>query len=152
YWYRNLRQTVRFGEGAEALLRDGHRFFVEVSPHPVLTLALEETAAASQGASLATGSLRRGEGGLERLMASWSELWARGCPMRFDRVLEPGRSITLPTYAFDRQRYWLNGVKKKGDVSSLGQSPVDHPLLGAALSVAGGEDTLLTGTLSIAAQ
>jgi acyl transferase domain-containing protein len=52
YWYRNLRQIVRFGEATQDLLADGFRFFVEVSPHPVLTLALQETSLSLHRASL----------------------------------------------------------------------------------------------------
>src|SRR5207244_3722354 len=43
YWYENLRQPVRFHEATARLLASGHRFFVELSPHPVLKIALEET-------------------------------------------------------------------------------------------------------------
>ena len=43
YWYRNLRETVRFHEVTRALLGAGRRLFVEVGPHPVLTVGLQET-------------------------------------------------------------------------------------------------------------
>src|SRR5262249_13352940 len=66
YWYRNLRQTVRFAEATHQLLSDGYSCFVEVSPHPVLTLALQETLEFSGTPGAVIGSLRRDEGHLQR--------------------------------------------------------------------------------------
>jgi acyl transferase domain-containing protein len=71
YWYRNLRETVRFDRAAGALLGAGERSFVEVSPHPVLTVGLQETMeGVGVDDGLVVGSLRRGEGGLERFLGS----------------------------------------------------------------------------------
>ena len=78
YWYRNLRQTVRFADAVEQLLADGHRFFVEVSPHPVLSLALQENARAAETNVAIVGTLRRDQGGAERLLLSLGELHVRG--------------------------------------------------------------------------
>ena len=71
YWYRNLRQTVLFEQTTRLLLEDSFSAFVEVSPHPVLTMAIEETAEAvggDAGAVAVIGSLRREQGGLERFL------------------------------------------------------------------------------------
>ncbi|MGK5534339.1 acyltransferase domain-containing protein, partial [Streptomyces sp. URMC 129] len=79
YWFRNLRQTVRFEETTRRLLDDGHTVFVEVSPHPVLTVGLQETfeAAEAEGAC-AVATLRRGEGGARRFLLSLGEAHAAG--------------------------------------------------------------------------
>ncbi|WP_239581436.1 acyltransferase domain-containing protein, partial [Streptomyces sp. HB132] len=74
YWYRNLREPVRFEETVRGLLDEGDAVFVEVSPHPVLMGALQEIG----DDVLAVGTLRRGEGGPERFMASMAELWVQG--------------------------------------------------------------------------
>src|SRR4029077_18347147 len=71
YWYRNLRQQVRFHETVAALAAAGHRVFVEISPHPVLVGAIEDTLAAGPADPAAViGTLRRGQGGAERMLLS----------------------------------------------------------------------------------
>ncbi|HEX9306225.1 MAG TPA: acyltransferase domain-containing protein, partial [Anaeromyxobacter sp.] len=151
YWYRNLRQTVRFEEASRALLADGHRFFVEVSPHPVLNLALQQTIEGSSAPAAVVGSLRRDEGDLGRLLLSACELHARGFRLDWGRVLPRARKVSLPTYAFQRERYWLEApASRAADVASAGLSSADHPLLGAAVSLADTDGFLFTGRLSLA--
>ncbi|MEV0847511.1 beta-ketoacyl synthase N-terminal-like domain-containing protein, partial [Streptomyces sp. NPDC049954] len=112
YWYRNLRQTVRFAETVDALLADGFRLFVESSAHPVLTMGVEQTAEAHEVAVTAVGSLRRGEGGVERFLTSAAEAFVGGASVDWATVFEGtgARRVELPTYAFQRDRYWLDTV------------------------------------------
>ncbi|WXB00245.1 SDR family NAD(P)-dependent oxidoreductase [Pendulispora brunnea] len=148
YWYRNLRQTVRFADAVGSLLGDGHRVFVEVSPHPVLTLALQET---SEKVT-AVGSLRREEGDFARLLLSFAELHTRGVDIDWNAFFNPwkARRIALPTYAFQRQRYWLEGPQRSaGDVASMGLAAAEHPLLGAGVPLANSDGYLYTGRLSL---
>jgi len=106
YWYRNLRETVRFEQATRSLLGEGRRVFLEVSPHPVLALAIEETADDAIGV---VGSLRRGEGGPRRFLASLSEMWVRGAQVDWTSLFAGSRAARteLPTYAFQHRRYWL---------------------------------------------
>src|SRR5262249_22774285 len=85
YWYGSLRSPVEFGRAVRALAGSGHRVFVEVSPHPVLTTAitqtLEDTAAADApdvAAPVVTGTLRRDDGGPVRLLASLAQAHVHG--------------------------------------------------------------------------
>ncbi|MFI1198647.1 type I polyketide synthase [Streptomyces sp. NPDC020883] len=105
YWYRNLRETVQLQTAVEALAADGHRFFVEASPHPVLTVGLGRTLGA-RGTVL--GTLRRGSGGRDRLLLSLAEGWVQGLPVRWDDIVGPGGRAELPTYAFQHERFWLD--------------------------------------------
>ena len=107
YWYRNLRQTVRFADAVEQLLADGHRFFIEVSPHPVLSLALQDNARAANANVAIVGTLRRDQGGAERLLLSLGELYVRGLGYDWKPLLPSAKRVPLPTYPFERQRYWL---------------------------------------------
>ncbi|MDT8912321.1 type I polyketide synthase [Amycolatopsis sp. PS_44_ISF1] len=107
YWYRNLRSPVRFAAVTERLLADGFTVFAEMSSHPVLAMAVRESADAA-GADVATiGTLRRDDGGLDRLLTSFAEAYVHGVPVDWAEVLPPGRRTPLPTYAFQHTRYWL---------------------------------------------
>ncbi|MCW2869730.1 type I polyketide synthase, partial [Actinacidiphila oryziradicis] len=114
YWVANLRQTVRFEEATRALAADGHTVFVEVSPHPVLTSAIQETLeSAGSPRPVVVGSLRRGQGGPARWLTSVAELYVRGVPVDWSAAFTGTRPlrVDLPTYAFQRQRYWLDATR-----------------------------------------
>ncbi|WP_328348239.1 type I polyketide synthase [Micromonospora sp. NBC_00421] len=110
YWYRNLRQTVRFDEAVRSLVGVGYSTFVEVSAHPVLTMAVQESVelvAADPAAVTVTGSLRRGEGGLGRFHCALAEVFVRGVSVDWRQAFGGwGRRVDLPTYPFQRQHYW----------------------------------------------
>ncbi len=191
YWYRNLRETVQFERATRAVLGAGVGAFVEVSPHPVLTVGVQETveaveggvggggvvggasssssSSASAGAGagagggggagggagvgggvVVVGSLRRGEGGLGRFLRSVAELWVAGGGVDWGGVFRGsgGVRVGLPSYAFQRERFWLGSGVGVGDVSAAGLVSVDHPLLGAAVGLAGG-GCVFTGRLSL---
>jgi pimaricinolide synthase PimS1 len=161
YWYRNLRQTVKFEQAARAVLATGVGAFVEVSAHSVLSVPLQETLDDALGVgsnTLVLGSLRRGEGGLPRFCTSLAELWVAGLPVDWSAVLgEPdGPAVRLPTYAFQRKRYWLESSQPGGgDLAGAGLVSTGHPLLASSVSLAsterssGEEATVLSGRLSV---
>nr|WP_305884220.1 type I polyketide synthase [Allokutzneria sp. A3M-2-11 16] len=110
YWYRNLRQTVEFDTGVRALLTSGHGAFVECSPHPVLVPAIQETISATESPAAALGSLRRDDGGERRFLTSLAEAHVRGVRLDWAKLFPDARRVELPTYAFQRERYWLDAV------------------------------------------
>ncbi|MDX6741096.1 type I polyketide synthase [Actinocorallia sp. A-T 12471] len=108
YWFGNLRSEVRFADAVRALAAGGHDVFIEISPHPVTVSALQETLEdAGRPDAAATGTLRRGEGGVARFLRSAADLWVRGVPVDWKPALQGGRKVPLPTYRFQRARYWL---------------------------------------------
>ncbi len=106
YWARNLRAPVRFDLACRALLEDGHRTFLELSPHPLLTQAVEETALAVGAPVVATGSLVRDLDGREAVCRAAATLHVAGVPVDLVAVNGGGGRTTLPPTAFDRSRYW----------------------------------------------
>ncbi|MFB6837705.1 type I polyketide synthase [Streptomyces sp. NPDC056361] len=123
YWYRNVRRTVRFDPAVRALAAAGHGVFVEVSTHPVLVPAIEQTLedGATAAPKAVTGTLRRDESGPRRFLESLAALHVRGVAVDWNAVLGrgPGRPVELPTYAFQHRRYWLDttwgaGVRTEG--------------------------------------
>ncbi|WP_410641676.1 SDR family NAD(P)-dependent oxidoreductase [Amycolatopsis sp. lyj-346] len=150
YWYRNLRETVRFEPAVRTLLGEGFGFFVEVSSHPVLTTAVQETAEDAGSVAAGVGSLRRDDGGLARFLTSAAQLHVRGGRVDWAAAF-PGdaRVVALPTYAFQRRDYWLRARETgRGIPAAAGLEPVAHPLLDAAVTVAGDDLTVFTGRLS----
>ncbi|MGW1290240.1 type I polyketide synthase, partial [Streptomyces sp. NPDC002586] len=151
YWYTNLRQSVLFEPATRTLLDAGYGVFVECSPHPVLLHSIAETADAAGADITGLGSLQRDNGGPERVLAALGEAFVAGVPVDWAAVFTgmPVRSADLPTYAFQRERYWLGRSATTGDVTAAGLQTTGHPLLGAAVPVAEG-GTLFTGRLSTA--
>ncbi|WP_420831575.1 type I polyketide synthase [Amycolatopsis lexingtonensis] len=120
YWFTNLRQPVLFDPALRAALAEGWSAFVELSPHPVLTLGMQQTA---PGAVVA-GALRRGDGGLGRVRLALAELAVRGIDV--DWGLPAGRRIDLPTYAFDHRTYWLTSQAALSRESDTEEPTPDH--------------------------
>nr|WP_103504247.1 type I polyketide synthase [Streptomyces sp. SM14] len=150
YWYDNLRNTVRFGEVTEALLAEGRTVFLEISAHPVLSVGVQESIEATGRTGAALGTLRRGEGGMRRWMTALAEAHAHGVPVDWRTVLEDrtGSGVQLPTYPFQRERFWPESRALPADVSAMGLDRADHPMLGAAVPVAGTDGVLLTGRIA----
>ncbi|WTW41885.1 SDR family NAD(P)-dependent oxidoreductase [Streptomyces sp. NBC_00015] len=123
YWYRNLREPVRLEEVMRGLLGEGRRVFVEMSPHPVLGFVVAETMGAVGVDGLVVGSLRRGEGGLERFLRSVGEVFAGGVDVDWEAAFDArgARRVELPTYPFQHQRYWLDA----NDRPAVEADPVD---------------------------
>ncbi|MGO4649852.1 type I polyketide synthase, partial [Nocardia sp. 2YAB30] len=152
YWYRGLRERVRFAEAIEALIGAGMNAFVEASPHPVVSTAIELTAEsigkADQVAVL--GTLRRGRGGPEQFAAALARAHCIGMDVASEVLAAPAAHVDLPTYAFQRRRCWTPGslAGTGQDVSRVGLIRTDHPVLGAVVSVAGRDEWLFTGRLA----
>ncbi|TXS49024.1 SDR family NAD(P)-dependent oxidoreductase [Streptomyces sp. uw30] len=111
YWYRNLRRTVRMEAATRALLAAGHRVFVESSPHPVLAGAIGETCeAAGAEDAVVLGSVRRQAGDARAFLLSAAAGWAAGLPVDwrscFPSAARTAPPLELPTYPFQRRRYW----------------------------------------------
>ncbi len=142
YWYRNLRNQVGFGPAVAALIEQGHGVFVEVSAHPVLVQPISELTDA-----VVTGTLRREDGGLRRLLTSMAEVFVRGVRVDWATLVPPARA-DLPTYAFDRQHFWLRPAAQ-ADAVSLGQAEAGHPLLGAVVQLPQSDGLVFTSRLSL---
>jgi acyl transferase domain-containing protein len=144
YWYRNTREMVRFEEAIRGLLHQGCRTFIEVSPHPVLTVGAQETvdtALGDAGEVVITGSLRRGQGGLERFMTALAEVHVRGVNVDWGAVAAgPGvrRRVDLPTYAFQRRRFWLEPRAPQARDDTRDASEADPGARGARGARGGG--------------
>ncbi|MGW8634618.1 type I polyketide synthase [Streptomyces sp. NPDC055793] len=107
YWYDNLREKVLFETSVRRLADDGFRVFVEMSPHPVLTVPVQETVEDLDDTLVLSSSRRDGDE-VRALLGSLAQLHVRGGPVDWGAVFATRRRVDLPTYAFQRQRYWLS--------------------------------------------
>ncbi|MEV0186877.1 acyltransferase domain-containing protein, partial [Streptomyces sp. NPDC050625] len=152
YWRRNLREPVRFEAAVRAALGAGHGLFIEVGPHPVLTGAVQETAESLDATAVALGTLRRDEDDPTRLLTSLAQAYVHGADVDWSVLFDGSgaRRVELPTYAFQRQRHWLEAATGAADVASAGLGTARHSLLGASVSVAEADAVVvLTGRLSL---
>ncbi|MGW7754866.1 type I polyketide synthase [Streptomyces violaceusniger] len=159
YWVRHVREAVRFADGVRTLEKLGVTSFVEVGPDGVLTAMAQDclTAEESDGgpAPSLVPVLRKDRPEIQSLTMALAELHVHGTTVKWDAVFagRGAQRVELPTYAFQRQRYWLETAPAAGgDVTSAGLDSPDHPLLGAAVALADTDSYLFTGRLSVATQ
>jgi polyketide synthase 7 len=147
YWLANLRRPVLFDRAVKTLRSQGFSVFVEVSPHPALSGAVEDTV--DDPSVEVTGSLRRDRDDTACFVESLARLFVRGVQVDWTRVyggLGASR-VPLPTYAFQTERYWYE-APAVADVRGVGQRPTGTPLLGAQIDGPDGR-LVLTGCLSL---
>ncbi|SDZ25801.1 rifamycin polyketide synthase modules 4, 5 and 6 [Amycolatopsis xylanica] len=141
YWYRNLRNPVELHRVLGALA-EKHALFVECSPHPVLTVGVQQILEEKARDGHALGTLRRGDGGLDRLLLSLATAHAHGANVDWGTVFPSGRQIDLPTYPFQVERFWMVPTP----AAAAGTS--EHPLLDTVIPLAGTEGLVCAGKLS----
>ncbi|WP_141722376.1 type I polyketide synthase, partial [Micromonospora haikouensis] len=153
YWVRHVREAVRFADGVAALRAAGVGTFLEVGPQSVLTALAADVLPGDEGV-LTVAAQRRDRPEAVALLAALAELHVNGVPVTWRQWFAGtgARRVDLPTYAFQHQRYWPNaGRPRTGDVSGAGLGDAGHPLLGASVDLAGNDEVVLTGRLSLAA-
>jgi acyl transferase domain-containing protein len=135
YWFANLRQPVLFEQAVRWSCERGYRTFVESSPHPVLIAGIQESLEDYGDDHSVVGTLRRNEGGMRRFLLSAAKAHVHGKSPNWESMFNDtgARRIELPTYAFQRKRYWMDPEPGFVDASGLGVSAAEHPLLGAVV-------------------
>ncbi|MFD7506105.1 type I polyketide synthase [Streptomyces sp. NPDC059850] len=149
YWVRHVREAVRFADDVRQLHADGVTRFLEIGPDGILTAMARQTAPDATTAA----ALRRDRSEAATLLTAVAQLHTTGASPDWT-ALFAGRGahrVDLPTYAFQRSRYWLSepvaGTVRR-DAVSMGLSALDHPLLSAEVAVPGSETVVFTGRLS----
>ncbi|MDA2920403.1 SDR family NAD(P)-dependent oxidoreductase [Desulfobacterota bacterium AH_259_B03_O07] len=124
YWVRNLRDPVFYSQSIDQLLEEGYDIFLELSPHPVLSVSTAQCIQSSKKDAVVLSSLRRNEEEGSRMLGSMAELYALGYPIEFSKLYATGaRCVQLPSYTWQHERYWLEEL----DISKF---PHNHPFLG----------------------
>ncbi|MBB5891325.1 type I polyketide synthase [Kutzneria kofuensis] len=147
YWVRHAREAVRFADGVRYLVEQGVSTFLEVGPDGVLS-GMGQQCVDAETDVMFTPVLRAERSETRTAAAALARLHVRGAELDWAGVFAGGRRIDLPTYAFQRQRFWLDGSMRDGDAAGLGLRAADHPLLGAAVALPDSDGVVLTGRLS----
>jgi acyl transferase domain-containing protein len=119
YWCRNMRAPVDLDATTRALYQAGYRLFIEVSPHPVLSPAIEQSTAELGPDARVVATLRRDAGGMRDFLRSLAEAHVHGATVDWRRVFgdQPADASWLPTYPFRSRPFWL-APQARADVSS----------------------------------
>ncbi|MDL5205932.1 type I polyketide synthase [Streptomyces sp. ALI-76-A] len=156
YWVRHVRQPVRFHDALLRLRDLGARRFLEVGPDSRLTAlaetALAETEPQTGQEAVFTAAVLRDQPEPRRLLTAVATLFAHGGEPDWHALLPGARPVPLPTYAFQRRRYWLPTAPAGTEPALGGADPVGHPLLDAEITRAGSDELLLAGRLSTRTQ
>ena len=155
YWFRNIRQTVEFASAVRTASASGYRTFIESSPHPALIAGIEDTATGCVGDAdevTVVPTLGREDGGLTRFLSSAAQAFVSGVKVDWRAAVPGAGFVELPTYAFERRRFWLSGDGAAIDAAGLGLGASEHALLGAVVELPDSGGVVLTGRLSPATQ
>ncbi|MER6344742.1 SDR family NAD(P)-dependent oxidoreductase [Streptomyces sp. NPDC001532] len=148
YWVRHVRDAVRFADAIPALQEQGVTAFLELGPGGVLT-ALGQECVADDSDALFVPFLRNGAAEPHSAVTAVGRLFAAGLPTELTALAAGGRRVELPTYAFQRDWYWLRPLETRTDAASLGLTSAQHAVLGAAVELPDSGGVLATGVLSV---
>ncbi len=140
YWWNNVRDTVLFQAAMELAIGDGFDTFIELGPHPVLSRSVQECLGDRPGISLP--SLRKQMPERATLLSSLGTLYCLGYTVEWDKLTAPCLPCELPSYAWQRQRYWDESKESQARRRGAGDGMLlmegegsRHPLLGARLAL-----------------
>ncbi|MCJ1678344.1 type I polyketide synthase [Streptomyces sp. APSN-46.1] len=147
YWVRHVREAVRFTDGIRTLQDQAVNVFLELGPGGVLT-GMGQDCVTEDTDTLFVPFLRANASEVRTAVTALGRLHTAGLPADLAALAAGGRRVDLPTYAFQRDWYWLQPLDSGADAASLGLTPAGHALLGAFLPQADG-GVLGTGVLSV---
>lgn len=134
YWARNLRDPVLFADATRWLRDHDHDVFVEISPHPVLLPAVEDSLYHLGRPGTVVPSTRRDSDEQRALAEAVGALYSCGYPVRWDLLCpRPGRYVRLPGYPWQRRRHWVDPPRDQRRPPAAADTPPVHPLLGRRL-------------------
>ena len=137
HWWRNIRSPVLFDQTFEQILDGVAPLFIQIGPHPVLSSSIYENLAHLNRTGHAVASLRRDRGARDVLLEAVAKCYVHGHEIRWDRLVDPPRTrVPLPSYPWQRERYWLDGTTNQqggqgGQGGPRGLYP--NPLIGLGI-------------------
>ncbi len=153
YWQRHVRDAVRFADSVRFVHAAGATRFLEVGPSS-LTAAIDESLAPEAAITPVTimSALRKDRPEPATLTDAVAQGFVAGMDVDWRGTLGNATFVELPTYVFDRRRFWLSGDGAVADAAGLGLVASEHALLGAVMELPASGGVVLTGRLSSGAQ
>ncbi|MPY33712.1 SDR family NAD(P)-dependent oxidoreductase [Streptomyces adustus] len=145
YWVRHVRDAVRFADGITSLHEQGVTVFLEAGPAGVLTALGQECAEGSLFVPFQRANVPEAQAAV----TAAGRLFTAKVTPNLAALAPGGRRVDLPTYAFQRDWYWLRHLETRSDAVSLGLAPAGHPVLGAITRLPESDGVLATGLLSL---
>ncbi|MFI1018265.1 type I polyketide synthase [Streptomyces sp. NPDC020965] len=152
HWVDHARKPVRFYAAVECARAAGANVFLEVGPGSALaSITTEAFARVGVDDVVVLSASRHHRGAVETLVGALAQLHVRGEAVDWGALIGSRRRVDLPTYAFQRQRYWLDFLGGTGtaDVAAAGLSAPEHPLLGAMVDHPGTDEVVFTALWSL---
>src|SRR3984885_4704656 len=149
YWKRHVREAVRFADSVRFVHSAGGTRFLEVGPSS-LTASIEESLA--DAPVITMSPLRKDRPEPETLTNAIAQGFVAGMDVDWRGVVGHANFAELPTYTFERRRFWLASDGAAVDAVGLGQAAGEHPLLGAVVELPASGGVVLTGRLSPSVQ
>ncbi|MGP9017966.1 type I polyketide synthase [Streptomyces sp. BR1] len=148
FWVRHVREAVRFLDGIRALEAAGATSYIELGPDGVLSAMAQECVTED---AVFVPVLRKNRPEAETVTTALARAHTHGVTVDWQAYYAGtgAQRVDLPTYAFQRQRYWIDSFAETDDVTSVGIGAAGHPLLGAAVELPDSDGFLLTGRLSL---
>ncbi|MCW5254785.1 polyketide synthase dehydratase domain-containing protein, partial [Streptomyces sp. SHP 1-2] len=148
YWVSHVREAVRFADGIATLAAEGVTRFVEVGPDAVLTAMARQILDEDQAVFVPVLRARTPE--VEAFASFLGQAHTAGVPVDWAAFYAGTgvQRVDLPTYAFQRERYWIAPGAGSGDPAAAGLGRIEHPVLGAAVAVGDRDEWVFTGRLS----
>ncbi len=153
YWVDHVRRPVRFADSARHLQTLGATHFIEAGPGSGLTGSIEQSLAPAE--AMVVSMLGKDRPELASALGAAGQVFTTGVPVQWSAVFagSGGRRVQLPTYAFQRRRFWETpGADGPADAAGLGLGATEHALLGAVVERPDSDEVVLTGRLSLADQ
>ncbi|MGV1080863.1 MAG: type I polyketide synthase, partial [Candidatus Nanopelagicales bacterium] len=152
HWVAHAREPVRFAAAIETLRGEGATALLELGPDPVLLAMARRCLGAEEHEPALAPLLREGRPGAQTLIGALAAAHAAGAPLDWQRFFAAtgAKSVPLPTYPFQRRRYWLAPRGASTDPAAIGQRALSHPFLAAAIEDPEGEAISFAGRVSLA--
>ena len=137
YWSRHIRLPVRFKDSIQSIESVGYRLFLEIGPHATLVAMASQTLISEDAVTLSSLQYRKNDG--EQMLKALGELYVRGAAVNWNGIEAHHlrSTVILPTYPFQRERYWVQGSAERRIPKSTPSVPSVHPLLERRLNSPG---------------